>query len=539
MNTQRILVVDDEPLNREVLSQELEDHYEVIQAESGPEALTVIESSLPDLVLLDIQMPQMDGYEVLDRIRKQYAATELPVIMATARTGSDDIVRALEAGANDYVTKPIDIPVLLARIVRLLHGRSKRDHSASALRKLAVPTVDADRTDFHCPRCGTAIASEATACRECGNTMAPGGWPRIPRDRYRFLGEVIIGRYLLDRWLGGGASGAVYRARDRDLGRFFAAKIIDTRDTRAALNEELAREDLRTEVLTMAKLRSPHVVAVYELLHIKGTVFAIIMEWVEGVPLTKLMKRLGALPPDEAVGVARQVALGLHDLHRSGMVHHDLQPGNVVVTPMPGGGYFAKLLDFGVVRESGGQDVLFRGSPRYASPEQLTGQRVDDRADVYGLGCLLYYMLSGDRPYTGRSKEDLVTAQIEEPLPQLKLSGKASYLTAVVREMTAKDPSRRPRSATAVITLLDGGLAPLRPLDIEEDPGNEPTVMVRRAPKPPQTPEPPPAQPPVGVAPAPAATSPLTGAASIALLVIGGAVLLLALIVVGMAVLAD
>lgn len=159
-------------------------------------------------------MPRLDGLGVLQWVRARFTADELPVVMATARADSDDVVRALDLGANDYVTKPIDFPVLHARIKRLLQQATHRGHAATAMRELSLPKQVRTLASHQCPQCGTLTQDEATSCADCGHPKPPTGWLDIDRERAPLLGEVLAGRYLLDRWLGGGASGAVYRARD-------------------------------------------------------------------------------------------------------------------------------------------------------------------------------------------------------------------------------------------------------------------------------------------------------------------------------------
>ncbi|NOZ94327.1 MAG: response regulator [Acidobacteria bacterium] len=149
----RILVVDDNEMNRDMLSRRLARRgYEVDAAEDGARALERIGSEGYDLILLDIMMPGMDGYEVLARVRESHGPGDLPVIMATARTESEDVVRALKMGANDYVTKPFDFPVVLARVrtqvslkrsqdaLARAHGRMKKDlEAAAAIQRTLLP----------------------------------------------------------------------------------------------------------------------------------------------------------------------------------------------------------------------------------------------------------------------------------------------------------------------------------------------------------------------------------------------------------------
>ena len=120
-----LLIVDDEESNREILSRRFERQgFQVTLAEDGPQALELIRTVTPDLVLLDIRMPGMSGMEVLRAIRQQYSPTHLPVIMVTAEGHSASIVEALQMGANDYITKPVDMPVALARIRTLLSQKA-------------------------------------------------------------------------------------------------------------------------------------------------------------------------------------------------------------------------------------------------------------------------------------------------------------------------------------------------------------------------------------------------------------------------------
>jgi len=153
-NTAHLLIVDDHEMNRQVLGLRLEKKgYRITEAESGQQALNHIANEPPELVLLDIMMPEIDGYEILARIRQQYSPTEMPVIMVTAKDMSQDVVRALELGANDYVTKPVDFAVTLARIqsqLSLKHSEAALKESEERYRDLfenahdLIQIVDAD-----------------------------------------------------------------------------------------------------------------------------------------------------------------------------------------------------------------------------------------------------------------------------------------------------------------------------------------------------------------------------------------------------------
>lgn len=148
-----LLVVDDEPMNREMLSRRLERKgYVVMNAADGPRALEKIEAAHPDLVLLDIMMPGMSGVEVLEELRRRYGPEELPVIMASAKSEADDIVGCLARGANDYVTKPLDFPIVLARIEAALRLKSAVEESRSREAQFRLlADMSADLISLHAP----------------------------------------------------------------------------------------------------------------------------------------------------------------------------------------------------------------------------------------------------------------------------------------------------------------------------------------------------------------------------------------------------
>lgn len=160
-----ILVVDDEEMNRDMLSRRLERKgYRVLVAEDGFQALTMVEQHRFDLIVLDIMMPKLSGLEVLHTLRKEHDDIQLPILMASAKTQTDDIVSAFKLGANDYITKPIDLPIVLAVIERVLRHR---DRHAAARRdaKLAARALDAaaDLTSLHHPDGRCLWASEGAS----------------------------------------------------------------------------------------------------------------------------------------------------------------------------------------------------------------------------------------------------------------------------------------------------------------------------------------------------------------------------------------
>ena len=183
----RILVVDDNEMNRDMLSRRLQrKKYDVSTAVGGQEAIDVIAENEYDLVLLDIMMPEVDGFQVLETVRRTYDATELPIIMATAKTESDDIVKALKMGANDYVTKPIDFQVALARVSTQLQLKESIDRVRILEKSLAVRNAELDAANKYMTQSLESAASFQLSLLQESPPSAAGlniGWIYCPCDQ--------------------------------------------------------------------------------------------------------------------------------------------------------------------------------------------------------------------------------------------------------------------------------------------------------------------------------------------------------------------
>src|SRR5262245_46174377 len=203
-----------------------------------------------------------------------------------------------------------------------------------------------------------------------------------------------IGKYRIVGQLGRGGMGTVYKAVDETLDREVAIKV---------LNPELADTDImkrfRAEATTLAKLNHPEIATIYELFR-SDTDLLMVMEFVRGETLEHLSNRLGPLPPDRAASIIDRVLSALGHAHRAGVVHRDLKPANVMVTEVGG----IKIMDFGIARVRGAEhktlEGYMMGTPAYMAPEQVLGQDIDGRADLYSAGVVLYRLLTGTLPFT-------------------------------------------------------------------------------------------------------------------------------------------
>ncbi|MFU8805526.1 MAG: serine/threonine protein kinase, partial [Bradymonadaceae bacterium] len=298
------------------------------------------------------------------------------------------------------------------------------------------------------------------------------GWPDVSESGDPYLGKCIDGRYRLDRFLGAGTSGHVYRARAMRIHRSFAMKIVDTRRYgKPEYQKEMMRR-FECEVEAMSRLRNPHVVNIYETLQLPEQTFALVMDYVEGVTLQEMLDRVGRIKARNAIEIVRQVANGLHEAHCAGIIHRDLKPENIMIEQLPASGFFARILDFGIahVTEATGTTHGFRGTPLYASPEQCTEDPdLDQRSDIYSLGCVFFHCLTGRPPFPFAGALKVMECHVEEEAPSifearpgLKVSEKIDEL---LKKMLAKKAADRPQDLSAVIDAIDDVLAGRRHLE--------------------------------------------------------------------------
>lgn len=463
---EHLLVVDDNELNRDMLSRRLERHgYDVDMAVDGYEALEKIKEASYDLILLDIMMPGLSGIDVLVELRQRFSLTQLPIIMATAKTDSQTIVQTLQLGANDYVTKPLQFGEVLARVeTQLSISRQARStRSSGSFHKLEEVSVAEElETSIYCPSCRSAILYDEPTCVSCSSLRPAAGWAKRSETHYPHLGRTIGGRYFLEQFLDSGTTGSVYAARDLDLKRLFAAKVIKLDGEGMGVTPEEIRKRTKLEVEAMVSLQNPHVVKVYEVAMVEEHTFALIMDFVKGLSLGSILKRLGSLKPHLALNLIRQVAQGLYEAHQLHMIHCDIKPDNIMLEKLPAGGYFVQILDFGIVHilDQPMQSQGFYGTPLYSAPERIRDDvAVDHRSDIYSLGAMLFHMLNGTPPFVDDNIYAVFNQHIHSPIPRLtKLSEEPEVeqkLHALISTMMAKEPGDRPASLLHVIKQID------------------------------------------------------------------------------------
>ena len=278
-------------------------------------------------------------------------------------------------------------------------------------------------------------------------------------DRVLTPGEVLDGRYEILELLARGGMGAVYRARRILLGDDVAVKVLSTPD------DQSLRERFLRESRAAAQLRHPHIVGVLDYdVDAQGHPF-LVMEYLNGPSLLQRVALERQLPVDEVLDIAMSLCSALQLAHDEGVVHRDLKPANVVSHEYMKGRFVYKVVDFGLVnvREIAGALKLtmerqFLGTVAYASPEQLRGEKVDARSDIYSFSAMLYELLTGHAPFEHDDPFVVITKHLmREPVPLRDLAPAIpAELDALILQGLAKDPAQRPRSMDALARALRG-----------------------------------------------------------------------------------
>ena len=253
-----------------------------------------------------------------------------------------------------------------------------------------------------------------------------------------------IGRYEIDEELGRGAMGVVYRARDPQIGRIVAIKVILTGN---ASPQDLERYKQRfgREAQAAGRMSHPGIVTIYDIAEDESGRPYLVMEYIEGAPLDFLMIPPAPRPPlSEILDIAIQVARALDYAHRNGVIHRDIKPANILVTPDGR----AKIADFGIAKMAGTdltQEGSSVGTPSFMSPEQFRGSGVDARSDIFSFGAVLYWMCTGEKPFTGESVTEVsFKIAFDAPTPALQHNAALpTGLDAVLSRCLAKQPSDR------------------------------------------------------------------------------------------------
>ncbi|WP_300344914.1 protein kinase [Nesterenkonia sp.] len=278
-----------------------------------------------------------------------------------------------------------------------------------------------------------------------------------------WIGSVIDGRYAIDKRVARGGMSTVYLARDLRLHREVAIKVLFPH----LAEDRKVVQRFEQEARNSALISHPNVVQVLDQGQTRETAY-MVMEYVPGATLRTLLKR-GPMTPRLTLAYAQAILSGLSAAHRAGLVHRDIKPENVLVSPAGR----IKLADFGLARAAthhSGTSTLM-GTVAYISPELLSGEGADERADIYAVGILLYEMLTGVQPYTGDSPVRVAFQHVNStvPAPSAYVPGLAEPLDDLVRQATRTDPDERPKNADELLELLETTRAQLTEEQLDFD----------------------------------------------------------------------
>lgn len=305
---------------------------------------------------------------------------------------------------------------------------------------------------------------------------------------------LLNNRYRLVAQQGSGGMAVIYKAVDIELGRTVAVKVL-----RPSLTSDpsfLTR--FRNEARSVANLAHPNIVTVHDV-GADGPTHYIVMEFIEGQDLKKIIKSEGILSVDRTLKLAIQICAGIGFAHRAGLVHADVKPQNILVTKSD----IVKVTDFGIAQalsdtQPGEKQNIVWGSPHYFAPEQARGERPTPASDVYAIGIVMFEMLTGRLPYVGASQQELALAHIKEQVPLVSAfnANVPENLTQIIHKVMSKEPSARFRMADQLGHVLESYRARGREQTISHPPVSSPPPQQSRPTTPPPQQSRPAAPPP-------------------------------------------
>jgi len=413
-----ILVVEKDPRFAVKFKKHLRvaDHR-VFYVESGQDALFLLDSISADFLLINLN--GIESWENLKKLILYSRENQVPLLFIEGLRRTQSVVDRLKGkGFKSFISLPFSVQKLSKRITGMLRGPD--------------PLI--------------------------GLKLGPAGQ------------EVEIVKKL-----GSGAMGSVYKAYQASLERSVAVKFLAES---LVENDPEAGTRFQHEARAIAKMRSTYIVQIFFVGRYQGRPY-LVMEYIEGPNLEKYLAGKGALKPCRALEITREILLGLGEAHGREMVHRDMKPANIMLNQ---GGH-AIILDFGLVRQVDSSNMTKAGSvlgtPRYMSPEQVNGQQVDARCDLYSLGIILYEMLVGSAPFQGKDFVSILMKHINQPLPRPETFGKVveDDLYAIVEKLTQKKPEDRYASAQEALSDVDDCLRQKRTVS---EPESDTLILVNQ-----------------------------------------------------------
>ncbi len=506
----KVMIVEDHDLVRLSVKLSLEStgKIEVVgEATTGAAGINLARLSDAQIVIMDLGLPDFDGIEATRKIKD---STNKKVIVLTSHSDEKSIISALKAGVDGFVlkdTKTEDLALALIsiasgnawledsiaqtvsaalfprsaancvltdlelKIMAMVRGGLTMEDAAqrlqlhvfdvhkrlvNALRRTAHRIAEQEKAsglhlsvndrEFEraliCKKCYLHVQGDLQYCPEDGTALEPDP----------LIGSLLTDRYMILSLIGTGGNGAVYKAKHRFTGKYFAIKVLHHDLSQCA---ELVNR-FRQEAIAVAGLDHPNLVSVIDFGVTNDGVTFMVMDYLEGQSLVTLVRETGPLDYKQAVPIFVEVCKGVERAHQAGIIHRDLKPGNVHVCLNEQKGAQIKVLDFGLAKVHGENNIVMTvpgeifGSPAFMSPEQCRGQKLDARADIYSMGCLMYQVLTGHTVFTAQSAPEVMYHQIytqprtfAEIAPNLNVP---LLVEMVVMKCLAKSESKRYQS---------------------------------------------------------------------------------------------
>jgi DNA-binding response OmpR family regulator/tRNA A-37 threonylcarbamoyl transferase component Bud32 len=426
----RILIIEDEEAIRQNIVETLMyEGFETLEAANGLDGVQTALQGAPDLILCDVMMPELDGYDVLRQLQSQPPTAMTPFIFLTALADRSYVRYGMALGADDYLTKPFTPDELLDTIQ-------------------------------------TRLAKHATRLKLYAEQVAAA--PQVPVDNETTPSQSLIGMtmngYQIWEKIGEGGAGTVYKAYQASIGRDVAIKVL--RQKYADNTEFIHR--FQTEAELVARLEHPHIIPLYDYWHNANGVY-VVMRWLRGGSVHHALEQGSNWSLDRVRHLFSQVCDALSVAHSVGIIHRDLKPDNILLDER-GNAY---LTDFGLAKNlfSGtgegleaqdlatlldAQNDFFKqqptstlyitdseqlaGTPAYLSPEQIRLEPLSVQSDIYSLGITLYELLTGKPPFIGTLGE-VVLKHLEQDLPPARENRPdlPKAIDEVIQRATAKD----------------------------------------------------------------------------------------------------
>jgi TOMM system kinase/cyclase fusion protein len=456
-DTSPILLVDDDATNLEVLRQTLGgSSYRLFVARTGEDAIKVARRTRPQLILLDVVMPGIDGYETCRRLKDDPETRDAAVIFLSALNDARDKVRGFEAGAVDFITKPFEGNEVIARV---------NTH-------LAIQRVLRRQAEARSPAASHERAADAPTAAHLVEKRPSG-------ESVFQTGDVVAFRFRIVRYLARGGMGELYEAEDLELHERVALKTILS----TIADDERSVLLFKREVHLARQVTHANVCRIYDVFRHRlpeaadGSAHEVVflaMELLHGETLADKLQREGRLQTTDILPIARQMAAGLAAAHRAGVVHRDFKSHNVMLVKPDSSEQEMRVVitDFGLARRSAHDESTsfslslaetgeISGTPAYMAPEQVEGDAVTPATDVYAFGVVLYELVTGVWPFVAETPIRMAVKRLHEPppSPRVHVPDVNPRWEATILRCLARQPADRFASASDVVSALEGAPA--------------------------------------------------------------------------------